>query len=191
MGAVPDDQVDQLMGSLKKAAAALRDAGIPYAVGGAFAAWARGAVSVDHDVDIMIRQDDVERAVDALRDAGMRPERPPEGWLVKAFDGESMIDLIFGPAGVPVTDEVLDRAEEKVIDGMPVQVLSTEDLFTTKLMALTEHSLDYQGVLEMARPLREQVDWAAVRERTRQSAYARAFFTLAEGLGVVPGPESG
>ncbi len=186
---MPEDDVDQLTAGLKRAAAALRDAGIPYAVGGAFAAWARGATALDHDVDIMIREEDVERAVEAVGQAGMRLERPPEGWLVKAFDGEVMVDLIFGPAGVPVTDEVLDRAEEKVIDGMPVRVLSTEDLFTTKLMALAEHSLDYQGVLELARPLREQVDWDVVRERTRQSAYARAFFTLAEGLDVIPPPD--
>ena len=37
----------------------------------------------------------------------------------------------------------------------------------------------------MSRSVREQVDWDDVRERTKDSPYAKAFFTLAEELGVV------
>jgi hypothetical protein len=40
-------------------------------------------------------------------------------------------------------------------------------------------------VLEIARALREQIDWPAVRERTCESPFARAFFTLVEALGIV------
>ena len=40
-------------------------------------------------------------------------------------------------------------------------------------------------MLELARALREQVDWADVRARTEASPFARAFFTLVEGLGIV------
>jgi len=39
--------------------------------------------------------------------------------------------------------------------------------------------------VQMARPVREQVDWAEVRARTEASPYARAFFTLVEELGIV------
>jgi hypothetical protein len=56
----------------------------------------------------------------------------------------------------------------------------------TKLMALTEHSLRYEGLLQIARALREQIDWPAVRERTSSSPFARAFFTLLEGLEILP-----
>jgi plasmid stabilization system protein ParE len=38
----------------------------------------------------------------------------------------------------------------------------------------------------MTRTLREQIDWQALRDRTRESAFARAFFTLAEELSVAP-----
>ena len=37
----------------------------------------------------------------------------------------------------------------------------------------------------MARPVREQVDWANVRERTNGSPFAAAFFTLGEELGIL------
>ena len=57
-------------------------------------------------------------------------------------------------------------------------------------MALTEHSLRYEGLLQIARALREQIDWATVRSRTQQSPFARAFFVLLEGLEILPGPQA-
>ena len=56
---------------------------------------------------------------------------------------------------------------------------------TTKLLALREQEPDYASVLKIARTLREQVDWDDVRERTAESPFARAFFTLVEGLQIV------
>ena len=43
-------------------------------------------------------------------------------------------------------------------------------------------------MLELARSLREQIDWDFVRDRTDASPFARAFFTLVEELGVVEPP---
>lgn len=40
-------------------------------------------------------------------------------------------------------------------------------------------------MLELARSLREQIDWEHVRTRTAGSPFAHAFFTLVEELGVV------
>jgi hypothetical protein len=64
--------------------------------------------------------------------------------------------------------------------------MALEDVLTTKLMALTEHSLRYDSLLRITRALREQIDWHVVRERTAESPFARAFFVLAEGLGILP-----
>src|SRR5688500_560434 len=175
-----------MLDALKKAAAALRDAEIPFALGGGFASWSRGGSASDHDVDFLIRADDVERALQAVEAAGMRTERPPEGWLVKAYDGNVLVDLIFSPAGMEVDDELLRRSEERSVGGMPMHVLHPDDLFTSKLLALTEHSLDFEGLLESARSLREQLDWRAVEDRTKSSPYARAFLTLVRELGIAP-----
>jgi hypothetical protein len=51
-------------------------------------------------------------------------------------------------------------------------------------MALTEHNLDFDSLLELARPLREQIDWDEVRATTRESPFSRAFLVMAEGLGL-------
>jgi Uncharacterised nucleotidyltransferase len=177
---------ETMVASLPKAAGALRDADVPFVLGGSLAAWARGGPSSDHDVDFLVKPEDAERAIKVLEEEeGMRIERPPEGWLLKAWDGEVLIDLIFDPATGPVTNEVIERAEEREVLSTRMRVMALEDIMATKLLALDETHLDFSGALDVARPLREQVDWDEVRERTKGSPYAKAFFALVEELGIV------
>ena len=181
----PPDNFPDLIEAMKVAAAALRDAEVPYLLGGGLAAWARGGPPTEHDVDLFVKEEDAERALDALVEAGMRPERPPEGWLLKAWHGDTMIDLIFNPAGGPVGEEHFGRAEFIEVMAQPMLVASLDDVVATKLLAINEQSPDFSSVLELARSLREQIDWELVRERTADSPFARAFFTLIEELGIV------
>lgn len=174
--------------ALKRAAAALREADIPFLLGGSLASWARGGPETHHDLDLIIKPDDAERALETLKEAGMRPERPPEHWLFKAWDGDTLVDLIYCPKGLPVDDDLIARGEELSVLGMDIRVMALEDVMATKLMALTEHALRYESLLQMARALREQIDWPDVRARTEDSPFARAFFVLLEGLGIVPAP---
>ena len=178
-------RVDPFIEPMKRAAAALREAGIPYALAGGLAVWARGGPESDHDVDFLVKPEDAERAQQALVDAGMRADNPPEDWLLKAYDGDEMIDLIFNPHGGPVDDSWFERADEIEVMAMPMRVASLEDILVSKLLALTEQEPDFSSVLEMARAVREQVDWDSVRERTNESALAKAFFTLVEELEVI------
>ncbi len=171
--------------SMKRAAGALRDGEIPFVLGGGLAAWARGGPESGHDVDLLVKPDDAERAAKALADIGMRIEEPPEGWLLKAYDGDVMVDVIFRPATGPVTDEVIERADEREVLSTRMRVMALEDVMATKLLALDETHLDFAGALDIARSLREQIEWGEVRERTGDSPYARAFFTLVEELAIV------
>lgn len=173
--------------TLKKTVAALREASIPFLLGGSLASWARGGPESRHDLDFMIKEEDVSRALEALEAAGMRPEDPPEEWLVKAWDGDVLVDLIFSPKGMPVDDEVIGRGEDLSVLSMEMRVMALEDVLATKLMALTEHHLRYETLIRMARALREQIDWDQVRERTQSSPFARAYFVMLEGLGIVEG----
>lgn len=177
--------MSDLLETLKKSVAALERDGIPYLLGGSFACWARGGPKVTSDLDLMIKPVDADRALRALTDIGLRPERPPEEWLVKAWDGDRLVDLIFAPEGMEITDEVIARGEHLSVAAMRINVMALEDVLTTKLLAFDEHDLDFEGALQIARSLREQVDWGEVRARTGHSPYARAFFVLVEELGVV------
>jgi hypothetical protein len=175
--------------TLKKTCAALREAQIPFLLGGSLASWARGGPETRHDLDLMIKEGDVDRALEALEQAGMRPERPPEEWLVKAWDGDVLVDLIHHPCGLPIDDAVLARGELMSVLSMELQVMALEDVVVTKLNALTEHSLRYEGLLSIARALRERIDWEEVRSRAADTPFARAFFVLLDGLGIVRAPE--
>lgn len=175
----------EILDTLKKAAAALEAAEIPFALGGGLAAWARGGPETQHDVDFMVKPADAERALEALAEAGFRTEKPPENWLYKAYDGEVLIDLIFDPQGGPIDDGYLKRSEELEVNAVRMQVMKLEDVMVTKLLALREHEVDYDSPVEFARSLREQVDWDQVRKRTSDSPYARAFFFLVEELEIL------
>lgn len=185
MAYTPSENFPELIDTMKRAAAALRDAEVAHLLGGGLAAWARGGPPTEHDVDFFVLPADVECALDTLVAAGMKPERPPEGWLLKAWDGETLIDLIFSPMGGDVDQGFFDRAEEMEVAAQRLHVASLGDVLATKLLALNEQEPDLASVLEMARSLREQIDWEFVRARTASSPFARAFFTLVEELGVV------
>jgi predicted nucleotidyltransferase len=174
-----------LENALKKSAAALRGADVPFLLGGSLASWARGGPETRHDLDLIVCPEDVDRAVAALEAAGMRHEEPPEEWLTKAWDGDTLIDLIHHPKGIPVDPALIERGEVMSVLGMEMRVMALEDVLVTKLMALTEHALRYESLLAISRALREKVDWDDVRARTASSPFARAFFVMLEGLGVL------
>src|SRR3954471_23533743 len=174
--ATDDEQpFSDLENSLKRSAAALQRADVPFLLGGSLASWARGGPETRHDLDLMVRPEDAERALAALVEEGMRPERPPEDWLVKAWDGDTLVDLIFNPKGMPIDDDVIARGEVRSVLGMEMRVMALEDVMVTKLMAISEHALRYERLLEISRALREQIDWDEVRRRTESSPFARAF----------------
>ena len=166
-------------------AAALRDAEVPYLLAGSFAVWARGGPAHTTDLDFAIKSEDLERAVEALAARGMEEKPTPEEWLRKVWDGDVQVDLIFNPAGLEIDDAAMERGDDIEVRGMTFRVMAIDDVMTTKLFAFKEHYLDYESALEMARTVREQIDWDELRRRCGDYAYAKPFFTLAEELGVI------
>jgi hypothetical protein len=181
-----NEVAEELTESLKRAVAALEGEGIPYLLGGGLGCWARGGPPSSNDIDLMLKPEDAERAQEALAEAGMRPETPPEQWLRKAWDGDILVDLIYEPSGIRIDDEVIARGEEMSVEAMQIRVMDLDDILTTKLLALDEHSADYRDLILITRSLREQIDWEKLRERTASSPFAVAFFALAEGLEISP-----
>ena len=180
----PEQPFEAIAETLRLSSATLRDARVPFALGGSFAAWARGGPRPQNDLDLMIKPEDADRALEALEAVGMRAERPIEEWLYKAWNGNVMIDLIFSPAGLPMTDDVFARADTIPVLAVDTPVMALEDVLATKLMALDEHPLDYSSLLGIVRAVREQIDWHGLHARVHGSPYAEAFFTLVQELGI-------
>src|SRR5947209_1817539 len=174
-----------LITTLKRVAAVLKGAGIPFALAGGFAAYARGGTSSDHDVDFLLRERDVDKALESLAEVGFRTVRPPEDWLVKVYDDDLMVDLIFRPLDRPVTDETLADTDPISVSAILMPVISATVLMEHKLLTFGQHYCDFAKALPLARSLREQIDWARVHEATKDSPYAQAFLVLLDKLDVI------
>jgi hypothetical protein len=175
----------EIEATLKRSAAALKEAGVPFMLGGSLAVFARGGPESCSDLDLIVKPADAERALDVLLSIGMRREDPAEDWLVKAWDGDVLVDLIFAPLGLRVDDDLIEAAERISVFSIEMQVMRLEDVLATKLLSLNDHYIDFAGLLKLVRSIREQVDWDEVRARTAESPYARAFFALLHELDIV------
>lgn len=89
---------------------------------------------------------------------------------------------------LPLQRRLDRRVVEERVEAMQIRVMDLDDILVTKLFALDEHSADYRDLILITRSLREQIDWAQLRDRTAESPFARAFFTLADGLEISPVP---
>lgn len=180
-----------MLHTLTKVVNTLAAAGIDFAVAGGCAVYARGGPPSEHDIDVFLLEEDARAAQNALIAEGMRGEDPPEDWLIKAYDDDVLVDLIFRPNYREDTRALLRRAEPMRIGPAYAPVVSGTDLMVDKLLVLGPHRCDFTPLLGIARDLREQVDWARVAEETAESAYARAFLVLLEGLSVADPTEEG
>ena len=175
--------------SLKRVAVSLKESGVPFALGGSYAGWARGGPEPVHDVDFIVMPDDVPRALEALAAAGLRAVDPPEDWLAKVYDGEVLVDVIHHPVGRPVSREMLARAGDLSVDSVLMPVLDATDLTEMTLLALDERFCDLARVIPVIRAMREQVDWARVRVDTSASPFAEAVLLLVTRLRLIPEPQ--
>jgi hypothetical protein len=183
------EEPKELLQTVTRVSNALRDAGVRFALTGGCAIYARGGPAPWHDVDILVRPDDVGSAIDALRSWGLSPAETPEDWLAKAYDGDRLVDVIHRPNECRVTDEMLDQATEVRVGPVSAPVVPATHLVTDKLLVLGPHRCDMTGLLAIVRALREQIDWRSVRRQTEHSPYAEAFLLLVDRLGIA-GPQA-
>jgi hypothetical protein len=181
-----DDEQEALRTGLKRVAVALKEADLPFALAGGYAAWAHGGPEPAHDVDFLVPAEFADRAAEELARRDLRVEHPPEDWLFKVWTDGVMVDVLHRSAGA-TPKEVLAQAEEIEVLSVLMPVMASTDVVVEKLVALDEHYCDLGGVLPVMRALREQVDWDAVRARTADSPFAGAVLYLLERLDVISG----
>ncbi|GIH60349.1 nucleotidyltransferase family protein [Microbispora siamensis] len=186
MGSHSHEVTDAILETLKRAGAGLKEAGVRFALAGGCAGYARGAAPSLHDVDFALVEEDVPLALKTLESLGFRTAKPPEDWLVKAFDEEGiLVDLIFSLADRPVTEAMIARAEPINTAALSLPVLEATDLVISWILPLSEHACDYGSLLPMVRAMREQVDWDRVASVAAPSPYASTFVTLLERLRII------
>jgi hypothetical protein len=183
-----DEDREALRRGLKRVAVALKDADLPFALAGGYAAWAHGGPEPEHDVDFLISADLADRAAEELRRRELRVEHPPEDWLFKVWTDGVMIDVLHRATG-STPEDVLKRAVDIEVLSVDMPVIAATDVVVAKLLALDEHYCDLGGVLPVMRALREQVDWDEVRKLASGSPFAETVLFLLERLDVISGAD--
>ena len=75
VGYTPSENLPELIDTMKRACAALDDAGVPAMLGGGLATWARGGPPTDHDVDFYLSEETRRGARRARRSRDDDPRR--------------------------------------------------------------------------------------------------------------------
>jgi predicted nucleotidyltransferase len=132
---------------------------IPYVLIGGIASSGYGRPRWTHDIDVLVRPDDSERALEVLQGAGYATEKTEPRWLFKAFKHRVMVDLIFcSTGGIYLDPEMLVHAAEKVFLGRRVRFVAPEDLLIMKAIVHDEegprHWHDALGLISAVR-----LDW--------------------------------
>jgi hypothetical protein len=179
------DDAPDLREALKTVAVALKQSGVPFALMGGYAAWARGGPEPEHDVDFLIADEDADHVAQFLADQDLDVVQPPEDWLFKVFANGAMVDIIHGPVGGAVHRAEVERATTMEVLSVKMPVLEATQLVVHKLGALDEHYCDLAKVMPVLRALREQVDWARVERDTADNDFAVAVLFLGRRLGII------
>jgi hypothetical protein len=146
----------------------LKEAGVPFVVGGAYAYAAYTGIYRDtKDLDLFPRKRDALRALEVLAQDGWRTERTDEVWLYKAFKGEWFVDLIFSSGnGVAVVDDDWFRyAREGEVFGHTVQLAPPEEMIWSKAYVLERERFDGADVNHIIKCMGERMDWDRLLRR--------------------------
>jgi hypothetical protein len=140
----------------------LSDAAVPFLVGGSHAFLEyTGIVRNTKDFDLFLRRADLDRATEALRDAGYRTELTFPHWLGKAWQHDDFVDLVFnsGNGICTVDDGWFDHAVETQVLGMPVKIVPCEELLWQKSFVMERERFDGADIMHVLRARCEELQW--------------------------------
>jgi hypothetical protein len=140
----------------------LREAGVPYLVGGAYA-FARytGIVRHTKDFDVFVHSRDFDAALDGFARAGYAVDRTFPHWLGKVFKGDDFVDLIFGSGnGIARVDDLwFEHAVEDEVLGIPVRLIPAEEMIWSKSFIMERERFDGADVVHVLHSRAGELDW--------------------------------
>lgn len=147
---------------------ALKNAGIPFLVGGAYAlSYYTGVSRYTKDLDVFIMRRDYERISEALRQAGYATELLYPHWLAKACFKEDFVDLIFSSGnGIAEVDEGwFERAPAVEVLDVPVRICAVEETIWSKAFIMERERYDGADIAHLLRARAESIDWHRLLNR--------------------------
>ncbi len=146
----------------------LQEKGFAPMVGGAYALKTHTGIWRDtKDLDLFLRKDRVEGALEALDAEGYRVELTDPLWLAKAYAGEYFIDLIFSSGnGVATVDEQWQqRAATQDVLGLPSLIVPAAEMIWQKAFIQERERFDGADIHHLIRCKGAQLDWEHLLNR--------------------------
>lgn len=146
----------------RRALQILQEQGLEPMVGGAYALRTYTGMWRDtKDLDLFLRKDRVERALEALDEAGYRTEVTDPLWIAKAFAGPYFIDLIFSSGnGIATVDEHWTRrAPTSEVLGLDTLVVPAEEMIWQKAFIQERERFDGADIHHLLRAKGASLDW--------------------------------
>ena len=140
----------------------LNAASVEFLVGGAFALRVHTGIERDtKDFDLMLRPRDVQRAIDACRQAGFRANFAYSHWIAKVHFGEHFIDLIYraGNGLCEVDDAWFMHARDAVVLDRKLRLTPPEEMIWQKAYIMERERYDGADVIHLLRSAAATMDW--------------------------------
>jgi predicted nucleotidyltransferase len=189
----PKEQPDteRLLEILDEAVEILRAADVTFLLLGGLATSALGRRRRVTDIDVFVRDPDVEPALEAFAGAGFETLVVSPNWLAKALKDDILVDVISRSThDIGLTDEILEHAVEVEIEGRRLPSVSPEDLIVMKAVATDEDTARYwhDALSLLGRP---DLDWSYLVHRARKHGARRVLSLLffAQSIDLLVPPE--
>jgi Uncharacterised nucleotidyltransferase len=165
---IPDDQWQVYSRVLN----AVREAGVGFALGGAFAvATYTGQWRNTKDLDVYVEPSDRQTMVELLSSFGLTDMHErlayDRAWIYRACQGETIVDVIWSMANyrAEVDRSWLDSGPVIDLRGVRCRVLSAEVMLWTKLFVLQRDRCDWPDIMNLLYACGPHMDWEHLLHR--------------------------
>lgn len=155
-----------------RAMIALQEANVPFMVSGAYAVcYYAGIDRHTKDLDLFLREADVPRATEALKNVGCRIEFTHPHWLAKALGPNQhdpdFVDLIFasGNGSGRIDDSWFPHAPRASVLGQPALICPLEELIWMKSFVMARERFDGADINHLILACGPQLHWRRLVER--------------------------
>ncbi|MBI2865650.1 MAG: nucleotidyltransferase [Chloroflexi bacterium] len=147
---------------------ALKSAGVPFLVGGAYAVdYYTGYLRYPKFLDIYLRQADVDEAVDKIDEVGFASRNGHHHWLAKASKDDNLVNLIFGFGNwtAQVDDSFFQRGTKGDVLGVPIQLLAPEEIIWFSSFIASRERFEATDIVHLIHGLHGRLDWSHLLKR--------------------------
>jgi hypothetical protein len=152
----------------RQALMALRESGMPFLVGGAYAlGYYTGIMRHTKDFDIFVRPADFKRVLDVFSAAGYTTEITFPYWLGKVLWETDNIDVIFssGNGIARVDDAWFAHAGTGEILGLPLRICPAEEIIWSKATIMGRERYDGADIAHILHACGPRLDWQRLLDR--------------------------